>query len=130
MTTHIITKHSKPTTDNQIEETSVHLERKDTSDNKTDCNICGECSYKSIWTLDLIKHANDAHGMEKPRTSDQSKLIYYLSEKNWHLLEEIMDMKNSLKGVIMKQDEQVRQSKNSDINTEVTHKHVENSDKI
>ena len=68
--------------------------------------------------------------MEKPRTSDQSKLIYYLSEKNSHLLEEIMDIKNSLKGVIMKQDEQVRQSKNSNINTEVTHKHVVNPDKI
>ena len=73
---YIITKHSKPTTDNQTEETSVHLERKDTSDNKTDCYRCGEGSYKSIWALDLIKHANDAHGMEKPRTSDQSKLIY------------------------------------------------------
>ena len=84
--------------DNQTEETSVHLERKVTSDNKTDCYRCGICSYKSKWTLDLIKHANDAHGMEKPRTSDQSKLIYFLFETNSHLLEEIMDIKSLLGG--------------------------------
>ena len=79
LTTHIITKHSKPTTDNQTEETFVHLERKDTSDkikivedNKSieaiaksthdDTKVqCDVCKLKVINIETMIKHMAEQH---------------------------------------------------------------------